>query len=69
MRNADALQGFERHPAPAVVFALHPGEPSRKPLRGKGVAGGRYLCLAWLGSAKRNVAAIGAQYDPAGFSF
>jgi len=28
MRNADALEGFERHPAPAVVFALHAGEPS-----------------------------------------
>ena len=32
MRNADALQGFERYPALAIVIALHACEPSGKPL-------------------------------------
>jgi len=50
MRNADALEGFERHLPPAVVVALHAGEPSRQPLCGKGVAGGHYFRLAGLGA-------------------
>jgi len=50
VRNADALQGFERHFPPAVVVALHAGEPSRQPLCGKGVAGGHYFRLAGLGA-------------------
>jgi hypothetical protein len=28
--SADALEGFERFPAPAVVVALHPRQPSAK---------------------------------------
>jgi hypothetical protein len=69
MRNANALQGFERHPGLAVVFALHAGEPPGKSLRGKGVSGGHYLFLAWLSATEGQMPAIGAQYDPAGFSF
>jgi len=69
MWRADALEGFQRYLPSAVVIALHPGEPSRKPLRGKGVAGGHHFRLAWLGATKGNMPAIGAQYDPAGFSF
>jgi len=48
VRNADALEGFEPHLPPVIVIALKACEPPRKPLRGKRVAGGRYLCLAWL---------------------
>ena len=69
VRNADALEWFERYRGPAVVVALHAGVPSRQPLRGKGVARGRYLCLAWLGATQGHVPAIAAQYHPAGFSF
>ncbi len=59
MFGADALEGFERHLPPAVVFALYVCEPSGKPLRGKGVAGAGYLCLAWLGASEGNMPAIG----------
>ena len=69
MRNADALQGFERHFPPAVVIALHAREPSGKPPRDKGVTGGQNFCLARLGASEGNMPAIGAQDHPAGFSF
>jgi hypothetical protein len=51
MRNADALEGFERYLAPAVVFTLHAREPSGKPLRGKGIAGDGDFRLAWFRAA------------------
>ena len=57
MGSADALEGFEHHFPPAVVIAFQPYQPSGKPLRGKGVAGGGYLCRAWLGAAEGNVPA------------
>jgi hypothetical protein len=69
MFGADAMKGFERHLPSAVVIALHAHEPSGDSLRGKGVTGGRYLCLARLSATQGNMPPIGAQYDPAGSSF
>ena len=51
-RNADALQWLDAYLPAAVVFAMHACEPSGKSLRGKGVAGGHYLCLTWLGATQ-----------------
>jgi hypothetical protein len=65
MFGADALEGFEHHFPPAVVFALHAREPARKPLRGKGVAGAGHLCIAWLAASEGNMPAIGAEHYPA----
>jgi len=61
LRRADALEGFDRHLPPAVVFALHEREPSGKPLRGKGVAGGGDFRLAWFGASEGNMPAIRVQ--------
>jgi len=68
MFSADALERFERYLAPAVVFALHACQPSGKPLRGKGVVRGRYLCLARLGASKGNVPPIGVKHYPSGLT-
>ena len=65
MRNADALDGFERHFPPAVVFAMHAHEPPRKPLRGKGVAGSGDFRLAGFAAPQANKPPIDAQHDPA----
>ena len=69
MFGADALEGLEHHFPPAVVFALHAREPSGKPPRGKGVAGGRYLCLARRSATEGNMPPIGPEYHPSAFSF
>ena len=69
MRNADALEGFEHYFPPAVVIALHACHSTGKPLRGKGIAGGGYLRLAWLSATEGHMPPIGAKYDPAGSSF
>jgi hypothetical protein len=69
VRGAYALEWFERYRDLAVVIALHAHEPSGDSLRGKGVTGGRYLCLARLSATQGNMPPIGAQYDPAGSSF
>ena len=69
VRGANVLEWFERYRGPAVVLALHACQPSGKPLRDKGVAGGGYLGLARLGASKGNMPPIGAQHDPSVFSF
>jgi hypothetical protein len=51
IRDADALDWFERYLASAVVFTLHAREPSGKPLRGKGIAGDGDFRLAWVRAA------------------
>ena len=65
----DALEGFERYLAPAVVIALQAREPPGEPLRGKGVAGGQHFRLARLSATQGHVPAIGAKHDPSRFSF
>ena len=48
MFSSDALEGFERYLAPAVVVALHACQPPGKPQRGEGIAGDGDFRLACL---------------------